>query len=65
MNREVADSFWVPLSELVRLESTKREVHVDEGTLEVDAYDYQGRVIWGLTYRILNLLLDRKTEGDL
>jgi hypothetical protein len=55
MNREVADSFWVPL----------REVHVDEGRLEVDSYDYQGRVIWGLTYRILNLLLDRKTEGDL
>jgi 8-oxo-dGTP pyrophosphatase MutT (NUDIX family) len=61
-NREVAESFWVPLAELVQLEPITRTVHVEEGNLEVSSYDYQGRIIWGLTFRIINLLLDRKIE---
>jgi len=64
-NREVAESFWVPLNELTRLEVRKREVHVDEGNLDVNCYDYNGRIIWGLTFRILNILLDRKVEDEL
>ena len=59
INREVAESFWVSFSELVRLEVQRRTVHVQEGALEVDAYDYSGQVIWGLTFRIINLLLGR------
>ena len=65
MNREVAESFWVPLTELTRLEPQLREVHVDEGDLAVFSYDYQGRIIWGLTFRILNLLLNRNLDDDL
>jgi len=65
MNREVAESFWVPLTELTRLEPQLREVHVDEGDLEVLSYDYQGRIIWGLTFRMLNLLLNRNLDDDL
>jgi len=64
-NREVAESFWVPLSELTRLEPKRREVRVDEGVLEVSSYDYQGRIIWGLTFRILNLLFGRRLDDDL
>lgn len=63
-NREVAESFWVPLSELQRLEPKTREVHVNEGDLEVSSYGYQGRIIWGLTFRILNFLLGRRAEDD-
>jgi len=63
-NREVAESFWVPLSELARLEPAMREVHVSEGDLVVPCYHYEGRVIWGLTFRIINLVLDRKIEDE-
>jgi 8-oxo-dGTP pyrophosphatase MutT (NUDIX family) len=65
MNREVAEGFWAPITELNRLEVKRREVHIEEGRLEVDSYDYQGRIIWGLTFRLLNLLLDRRLEDDL
>jgi len=65
MNREVAESFWVPLNELARLEIERREVAVEEGKLEVDCYDYGGRVIWGLTFRILNILLGRRAGDEL
>jgi len=65
INREVAESFWVPLSDLMRLEAKKRSVHVVEGDFEVNSYDYNGRVIWGLTFRILNLLLNKRSEEDL
>jgi len=62
VNREVAESFWVPLVELAELEPVRRTVHVEEGNLEVSSYDFHGRIIWGLTFRIINLLLDRKIE---
>ena len=65
MNREVAESFWVPLTELSRLEVERREVRVEGGKLEVDCYDYGGRIIWGLTFRILNILLGRRVEDGL
>jgi hypothetical protein len=64
LNREVAENFWVPLSDLMRLEVKRRKVQVEEADLEVDSYDYEGRIIWGLTFRILNLLLDRRLEDD-
>jgi 8-oxo-dGTP pyrophosphatase MutT (NUDIX family) len=62
-NEEVADAFWVPLGVLERLEAESREVRVDEGTLSADSYVVDGRVIWGLTFRIINLLLDRETQN--
>ena len=64
-NREVAEAFWLPTDDLERLEIHNREVRVEGGSLMVPSYEYKGRVIWGLTFRILNLLLDRTTRGDL
>lgn len=58
-NREVADSFWVPLSELAEASATRSEVRVEEGKLTTDSYVYKGNVIWGLTFRIINLLLGK------
>ncbi len=60
---EVAEVFWVPLSDLGRLEVESREVRVDEGTLSADSYVYHGHVIWGLTFRIINLLLHREAQS--
>jgi 8-oxo-dGTP pyrophosphatase MutT (NUDIX family) len=65
INREVAENFWVPLTELMRLESKTRKVQAEETYLEADSYDYCGRVIWGLTFRIINLLLGRGSEDGL
>jgi 8-oxo-dGTP pyrophosphatase MutT (NUDIX family) len=65
MNREVAENFWVPLNELSRFEAKRRGVRVEKGNLEVDSFDYGGRIIWGLTFRIINLLLDKRFEDRL
>jgi hypothetical protein len=62
-NIEVAEAFWVPLAALNGLEVVRRQVTVEEGKLTVDSYEYDGRVIWGMTFRIINLLLNRETQG--
>lgn len=56
-NDEVAEIFWAPLSALEKIEVSKTIVKVEEGKLNVDAYIYNGNVIWGLTFRIINILL--------
>jgi 8-oxo-dGTP pyrophosphatase MutT (NUDIX family) len=64
-NAEVTETFWVPLKDLEKLEIGNREVKVEEGHLTGPSYEYERHVIWGLTFRILNLLLDKRTPGDL
>ncbi len=59
-NEEVSDSFWAPLDSLNKIKATKTEVEVEEGKLSVDAYIYDEHVIWGLTFRIINILLGRQ-----
>jgi len=59
MNDEVAETFWVSLQELSTIRSTRSEVHVEAGTLDVDSYLLDGHVIWGLTFRIIRSLLNR------
>ena len=59
LNQEVADSFWVPLDDLSKIASTKSEVFAQNSRLLVDSYVYDGHVIWGLTFRIINTLLEK------
>lgn len=59
LNDEVAESFWVPLNDLSKIRSTRNKVHVQPDTLLVDSYVLGHHVIWGLTFRIVNNLLDR------
>ncbi len=59
-NEEVSESFWAPLSYLQKIKASKTEVEVEEGKLNVDAYIYDAYVIWGLTFRIINILLNRQ-----
>lgn len=58
-NHEVAEAVWVPLDPLLhgRLRTT---VAVDrEGDLmQLPAHDVGGRIVWGLTYRMLDSLLE-------
>jgi len=59
LNQEVATSFWIPLDALSTMRVARREVE-DEGLkLIVDSYVYDNHVIWGLTFRIINALLNR------
>jgi 8-oxo-dGTP pyrophosphatase MutT (NUDIX family) len=59
LNNEVAESFWVPIDELLRIRVTTSEVHVEGGWLNVDSYIHDRHVIWGLTFRIINTLLNK------
>jgi 8-oxo-dGTP pyrophosphatase MutT (NUDIX family) len=59
LNEEVAESMWVPLGEFTKSRPITSQVQVEEGRLDVDSYVYGGRVIWGLTFRIINLLVNR------
>ncbi len=58
-NEEVSESFWALLDALNEIKATKTEVEVEEGKLSVDAYIYDEHVVWGLTFRLINILLDR------
>lgn len=53
---EMQETFWAPLAELPPSwgETT---VHTRIGDLRVPAYLWERRVVWGLTYRILEELL--------
>lgn len=59
LNDEVAESFWVPLQDLASVGSSTSEVEVEQGKLRVECYVYDEHVIWGLTFRIINVLLNK------
>ncbi len=60
LSNEVAEALWVPIAQLASgaLRAT-RPVRVGATTLEVPAYVIDERVVWGMTYRLLELFLER------
>jgi 8-oxo-dGTP pyrophosphatase MutT (NUDIX family) len=57
-NREVQEAFWVPLSFFLTGRNRGRFVWTGRGVpLVMPCYRYNGRVIWGLTLRMLDELL--------
>jgi hypothetical protein len=58
LSAEVAEVLWVPLDELASdaLRST-REVEVRGATLRVPAYVIDERVVWGMTFQLLERFL--------
>ena len=58
-NREVADAFWVSVNELVHCKVVKSKVRVEGCERTVDSYVVDGKMIWGLTFRIIRILLSR------
>jgi 8-oxo-dGTP pyrophosphatase MutT (NUDIX family) len=59
LNDEVAESFLVPLNELSKISPITSQVQVERSKLDVDSYVYDKHVIWGLTFRIINILLNK------
>ena len=56
-NMEVADAFWVRVNALVHSKVVRSKVRVEERELTVDSYIVGENVIWGLTFRIIRVLL--------
>jgi hypothetical protein len=54
---EVADAFWVRVNALVHSKVVRSKVRVEERELTVDSYIVGENVIWGLTFRIIRVLL--------
>lgn len=53
-NEEVAEALWAPLGPLARGEAeTTRPYELDGRQYHLPAYDVAGRVVWGLTYQML------------
>ena len=59
LSAEVANSFWVPLPVLLD-PSVWRESAVTAGGVEIRrlAFHHEGNLVWGMTERILSVLLD-------
>jgi 8-oxo-dGTP pyrophosphatase MutT (NUDIX family) len=63
LSSEVEEAIWVPLLPLAQgARSTSFELSYEGQTLKLPAWDIDGRVVWGLTYRVLQLLLGRLTD---
>ncbi|MBX3181068.1 MAG: CoA pyrophosphatase [Polyangiaceae bacterium] len=58
-NHEVAEAIWAPLGPLITgaRATTTRYVYPG-GALELPAFDVDGRVVWGLTYQMLQRLFE-------
>jgi hypothetical protein len=56
-NYEVASVVWAPLRPMVGGEiDTVRPYRDGKRTYDMPAYDVEGRIVWGLTYRMLRTL---------
>ena len=56
-NYEVAEAVWAPIEPLMRGELRSTIAYEIEGRrLDLPAHDLEGRIVWGLTYRMLESL---------
>jgi len=59
-NEEVVEAIWAPLGALARGENATSVSFEFEGEkLSLPGWDVGGRVVWGLTYRMLQALLEK------
>ncbi len=59
LNHEVAELLWVPLEELQSgLYLSEFRYESARGARTFPAWDIRGRIVWGLTHRILSTLLE-------
>lgn len=60
LNYEVQEAIWAPLLPLISGEADTTQAWVHAGQkMKFPGYDVDGRVVWGLTYRMLQLLFER------
>jgi 8-oxo-dGTP pyrophosphatase MutT (NUDIX family) len=57
LNEEVAEVIWAPLAALARGElATTIPYHHEGQELKLPAWDVDGRIVWGMTYQMLQTL---------
>ncbi len=58
-NEEVAETLWAPLGPVLRREGATTYRFTREGFyLDLPAIDVDGRIVWGLTYRMIEMLAE-------
>jgi 8-oxo-dGTP pyrophosphatase MutT (NUDIX family) len=58
LSAEVVETLWVPLDDLLGTALlTRVDFQVESVRYELPAWNIQGRVVWGLTYRMVSLLI--------
>jgi hypothetical protein len=63
-NAEVEEVVWAPLTAIARGElSTTMPYELDGTRYDLPAWDVQGRIVWGLTYRMLETLLEAVNDS--
>ncbi|MBW2462435.1 MAG: CoA pyrophosphatase [Deltaproteobacteria bacterium] len=56
-NREVAEALWAPIGPMITRSTATTKHFVHEGqNFELPSFDVEGRVVWGLTYYMLERL---------
>jgi len=61
---EASETFWLPLGALAAGELDHRHHYLDgHRTFYLPAWQFEGRVIWGLTHRMLSGLIDLISTG--
>jgi 8-oxo-dGTP pyrophosphatase MutT (NUDIX family) len=64
-NYEVAEAVWTPIGPMIRREITTTKRYLHEGDImELPAFDVDGRVVWGLTYHMLQRLFTLLRKVD-
>lgn len=64
LSDEVEEAIWVPLSPLIA--GTRRSTFVFSRAgqrFELPAWDIEGRVVWGMTYRVLDVFFQRLLDA--
>lgn len=59
LNREASEAFWLPLDQAASgVLSDEYHYHAGPLPMKFPCWRYEGRVVWGLTYKMLDHLLD-------
>lgn len=62
LSGEVAETLWAPIGPMARGENVTTYPYQHDGTLyTLPAYSVEGRIVWGLTHRMLQMFFERLT----
>jgi len=64
LNHEVTETIWAPMGPLMAGECTSSiDVTFENVSYSLPAYDVEGRIVWGITYRMLQQVIARLRDA--